>query len=79
MLFRRFRAPIWMWMSIGRHIRKPERLRRGRNVIVFEKGSNNWWERGWIYIHKDGRKAINCVDGIYELNQVEVYLDRSRK
>lgn len=59
----------------GKYIESPEQLPNGCNVTVFEKGSKNWWEHGNIYTRKDGKKAINCGDGDYELSEVEVYLD----
>ena len=59
----------------GKYIENSEQLPNGCNVTVFEKSSKNWWEHGEIYTRKDGTKAINCYDGDYELNQVEVYLD----
>lgn len=59
----------------GKYIKNPEQLPNGCNVTVFQNGSKNWWEHGEIYTRKNGCKAINCYDGDYELNQVEVYLD----
>lgn len=59
----------------GKYITNPEQLPNGTNVTVFEKDSNNWWEHGEIYTKKDGSKAIDCYDGEYLLNNVEVYLD----
>lgn len=60
----------------GEYIANPEQLPNGCRVTVFEKGSERWWEHGDIYTRKkDGTKAVDCGDGIYELSEVEVYLD----
>ena len=59
----------------GEYIEHPEKLPVGYYVTVFEKGTDSFWQHGQIYMKKDGKKAINCFDGDYQLNEVEVYLD----
>lgn len=58
----------------GEYIENPEQLPNGCNVTVFQKGTEDWWEHGDICTRKDGTKYVNCWDGTYELNEVEVYL-----
>jgi len=59
----------------GAFVVNPEVLRYGVSVTVFQKGSEHWWEHGEITKGSYNNKHVNCYDGTFEFNEVEVYLD----
>ena len=59
----------------GKYIPNPEELPVGCDVVVFEKGSKDFWEFGAIEEDVTGKKFVDCLDGFFDFDQVEVYLN----
>ena len=60
----------------GTYLANPQEFPTGCKVTIFEKGSKDHWEHGEIFRREEGgRTLIDCVDGYYELSEVEVYFD----
>ena len=59
----------------GKYIPNPEELPVGCGVVVFEKGTKDFWQFGCIEEEVDGKKFVNCFDEFYDFDQVEVYLN----
>ena len=59
----------------GKYIPNPEELLVGCDVVVFEKGTKYGWQSGSIEEGVDGTKFVNCLDGFFDFDQVEVYLN----
>ena len=72
-----FKRAKWRikWPFAGKHIENPESLPLGCHVTLYQKSNQNWWEHGIICLMDDGSKGINCIDGYYNMSEVEVYLD----
>lgn len=59
----------------GAFVIEPNMLNYEVQVTVFQRGSKYGWEHGEISKGNNEQKHVNCYDGTFEFNEVEVYLD----
>lgn len=59
----------------GKYISNPEELPVGCHVAVQDRKCRWHWEYGTVCIVEDGKKAVNCWDGVYEFSEAYVFLD----